>query len=152
MVWRAFANCKVGDLHKVKGRLNQTSYHSILQHHTIPSVMRLVGQGFVLVQDNDPKYTSKLCQRYIKSKEEKHILQLMSWLAQSADLNPIELEWDELYQKVRAEQATNPAYHWQLLQESWVDYLQSLVKRMQKICEAMIAAKRGQFWWIKSLS
>ena len=33
----------------------------------------------------------KLCQRYIKSNEEKHDVQLMSWLAQSVDLHPIEL-------------------------------------------------------------
>ncbi len=28
------------------------------------SGMQLVGQGFVFMQDNDPKHTSKLCQRY----------------------------------------------------------------------------------------
>ena len=96
MMWGAFVNCKVKDLYQVKGRLNQTRYHSILQHHAIQSVMWLLDQGFELIQDNDPKNTSKLCQRYIKSKEEQHILQLMSWLAQLADLNPTELVWDEL--------------------------------------------------------
>ena len=33
MVWWAFANFKVGDLHQVKGKLNQTSRHSITQSH-----------------------------------------------------------------------------------------------------------------------
>ena len=47
------------------------------------------------------KHTSKLCQRYIKGKEEQCILQLMSWLAQSADLNHIEMVKEELNQKVR---------------------------------------------------
>ena len=61
----SFANWEVENLHQVKGKLNQTSYHSILLYYTIPSGMRLVGQGFVLMQDNDPKHTSKLCQRYI---------------------------------------------------------------------------------------
>ena len=73
-----FVSCKVGDLHQVKGKLNLTGYHSILQHHTIPSGTQHVGQGFVLMQDNDTKHTSKLYQRYIKSKEEQHILQLLS--------------------------------------------------------------------------
>ena len=68
MVWEAFAICKVGDLHHVKNKLNQTSYHSILQHYVITSGMRLVDQEFVFMQDNDPKHTNKLCQRYIKSK------------------------------------------------------------------------------------
>ena len=61
MVWGAFANCKVGDLHQMKGKLNQTGNHSILQHHTIPPGTRLVDQGFILMQHNDPKHTSKLC-------------------------------------------------------------------------------------------
>ena len=79
-----FANCKVGDLHLVKSKLNQTSYHNILQ-----------SLNFVLIQDNDPKHTSKVCQRYIKSKEEQCVIQ-------AADLNPIELVWDELERKVKA--------------------------------------------------
>ena len=91
MVWEAFANCKVGDLHQVKGKLNQNGYHSILLHHAFPSWMQLVSQGFELIQDNDPKHTSKLCQKCIKNKEEQHVLQLVSCLVQSADLNCIEM-------------------------------------------------------------
>ena len=132
-----------------EGQMNQTSYHSILQHHMIPSGMWLVAQGFVLMQDNDPKHTCKLCQRYIKSKKEQHVLQLMSWLAQSADLKPIELVWDELDWKIRAKQPTNVTHLWCFLQESWVElssvYLQSLVERMLRICEEVIVAKGGHF-------
>ena len=62
----------------------------------IPSGTCFVAQGFVLVQNNDPKHTSKLCQRYIKRKGEQHVLPLISWPVQSADLNPIELVWGEL--------------------------------------------------------
>ena len=49
-VWSggAFANCKVMDLHQVKGKLNQTGYDSILQHHAIPSGTWLVSQRFIL--------------------------------------------------------------------------------------------------------
>ena len=48
MVWEAFANCNVEDVHQVKGQFNKTGYHSILQHHVTPSGTRLVGhQGFV---------------------------------------------------------------------------------------------------------
>ena len=73
----AFADCKVGDLHHMKGKLNQTGYHSIQLHHAIPTGTQLVGQGVVLMQDNDPKHAFKLCQKYIKSKEEQHFFQLM---------------------------------------------------------------------------
>ena len=52
----AFANCKVRNLHQVKGKLNQSGYHSILLHHAIPSGTRLVAQRFVLIKDNDPMH------------------------------------------------------------------------------------------------
>ena len=94
----------VGDLQQLKGKLNQIGYHSKLQHHAIPFGTGLLGKIYVLMQDNDPKHTCKLCQRYIKSKEEQHIHQLMPWLVQSEDLNPIDLVWDELDWKVRAKQ------------------------------------------------
>ena len=42
--WRAFTNCKVKDLYQVKGKLNQTGYLSILQHHVILSGTWLVNQ------------------------------------------------------------------------------------------------------------
>ena len=149
LVWEAFANCKVGDLHQLKGKLNQTGYHSTLQHHAIPSEIWLVGQGFILLPDYDPKHTSKLCQWLIKSKKIQHVLQLMSCLVKSADLNPIELVWNELNQLVRAKQATSAAHFWQLWQESWEElssiYLQSLVERIPRICVAVIVAKRGSF-------
>ena len=46
---------------------------------------------------------------------------MMFWLAQSADLNRIELVWDELDRKVRAKQTTSTDRHWELLQESWAE-------------------------------
>ena len=95
------------------------------------------------MQDNDPKHTSKLCQRYIKSKEEQHVLQLMSWPVQLADLTPIELLWNKLDWKVKI----NPEIQLTSGKESWKElflvYLQSLIEKMQKICEPVIAAKGG---------
>ena len=115
------ATIMVWGLHQVKGKLNQTGYHSLLQHHMILSGIQLMGQEFVFMQDDDPKQASKPCQRYIKSKEEQHILQVMSWPSQSVDLNPIKLVWDELEEKARAKQPISVAHLWQLLQESWAE-------------------------------
>ena len=60
--------------------------------HTVAScdpTLNVACQGPVLTQDIDLKPISKIYQRYIKSKEEQCVLQLMSWPAQSTDLNPI---------------------------------------------------------------
>ena len=57
MVWGTFTICKIGDLYQMKGKLNQNGYNNMLQHHAIPSETQLVGQEFVLIQDNDPKHS-----------------------------------------------------------------------------------------------
>ena len=67
--------------------------------------MHPVGQGFVLMQDNYPNSARGTL------KAKRNILQLV----QLADLNPIEIVWDELNQKVRAKQPTSAAHLWKLL-------------------------------------
>ena len=129
----------------------QLSKHTTASHNLIwNAVCR-----FLLMQDYDPKHTSKLCQRYNKSKEEQHVFQLISRPTQSVDLNPIELLWDEPEQKVRAKQPISAARLWQLLQGSWAElssvYFHSLLERLLRICEAVITAKRESFWWMQSL-
>ena len=62
------------------------------------------------------------------------------------NINPNELVWDELNQKVRDKQPTRVAHLWQLLQENGAGlysvYLQSLVPRT---CDTVRAAKEGYF-------
>ena len=146
MVCGAFVNYKF-DLLQFKGRLNQTGYHSIRQHHVMPTGMGLVSQGFLLMYE--PNHANKLCQRYIKSKEEQLVFRVISWLSKSEDLNPVELVWEEPDRKVRAKKATSVVQLWHLLQESCEElssvYFHSLVKRMPRICEAMMEAKWGHF-------
>lgn len=149
MVWGCFAGSRVGDLYRVSGILKQHSYHSILQRHAIPSGIRLVGERFILQQDNDPKHKSKLCQNYLKKKEEDGKLENMEWPAQSPDLNPIELVWDELDRRVKAKQPTSATHLWELLKQTWEElseeYLISIVERMPRVCSAVISAKGGYF-------
>uniref|UniRef100_Q7M3L8 Orf within vasotocin gene (Tes1 element) n=1 Tax=Eptatretus stoutii TaxID=7765 RepID=Q7M3L8_EPTST len=148
MIWGSFAGSRVGDLHRVTGTLNRKGYHSILQRHAIPSGLRLVGQGFILQQDNDPKHTSRLCQNDLRREEQDGRLQIMEWPAQSPDLNPIELVWDELDRRVKAKQPTSATHLWELLQQSREElseqYLISIVERMP-VCSAVISAKGGYF-------
>ncbi|XP_011862993.1 PREDICTED: uncharacterized protein LOC105559370 [Vollenhovia emeryi] len=100
MVWGRFSYTSVGDLHRIKGILEQKGYHSIPSRHCIPSGKHLIDHGFIMQQDpNDPKHTSKLYYSHLHRKEESGELKMM--VCQSPDLNPIELLWDELDRRVR---------------------------------------------------
>ena len=149
MIWGSFAGSRVGNLHRVTGTLNQKGYHSILQCHAIPSGLRIVVQGFILQQDNNPKHTSRLCQTYLRRKEQDCRLQIMEWPAQAPDLNLIELVWDELDRRGKAKQPTSATHLWQLLQQCWEElseqYLISIAERMPRVSSAVVCAKGGYF-------
>ena len=134
MVWGSFAGSRVSDLQRVSGTLNQNGYHSILQCHAIPSGVRLVGQGFILQQDNDPKHTSRLCHNDLRRKEQECRLQITEWPAQSPDLDPIQLVWDELCRRMKVKQPTRATHLWELRKQCWEgiseQYLISIVERM----------------------
>ena len=135
MVRGCFGAGKVGDLYKVKG---------ILQCHAIPCAQRLIGANFLLQQDNDTKHTSKLCKNYFVKKQSAGILSVMEWPAQSSDLNPIELLWEQLDRMVRKKCPSSQSNLWEVLQEAWGEisshYLNKLTARMPKVCKAVIAA------------
>jgi hypothetical protein len=92
---------------------------SILQRYAIPSDLRLMGLTFVFQQDNDPKYTSRLCKGYLTKKERDGVLHQMTWPPQSPNLNPIEMVWDELDRRVKKKQSTGAQHMWELLQDCW---------------------------------
>lgn len=147
MVWGSFCHDGVGALVKINGILKKEQYHSILQRSAIPSGIGLIGHGFILQQDNDPKHTSKLCKHYLEKKEEEGILETMAWPPQSPDINPIELLWDELDRQVRKQCPSNQNDLWNCLNTAW-DHLeprtlQKLVERLPKICAAIIKARGG---------
>uniref|UniRef100_A0A096MC38 Transposase IS30-like HTH domain-containing protein n=1 Tax=Poecilia formosa TaxID=48698 RepID=A0A096MC38_POEFO len=83
----------------------------------------------------------KLWKGYLTQKESDGVLRQMSW-PQSPDLNPIEMVWGELDRRVKAKGPTSARHLWELLQDCWKTIL---VKRMPRVCEAVITAKGGYF-------
>ena len=137
MVWGCFGAGKVGDLYKVKGIFNK-------ERHSLPCGQGLIRANFLLQQDNDPKHTSKLCKNYLGKKQSAGILSVMEWPAQSPDLNPIELLWEQLDRMVHKKCPSSQSNLWEVVQEAWgeffSDYLNKLTARMPKVCKAVIAA------------
>ena len=115
----------------------------------LPSGRRLIGTGFVFQEDNDPKHSSILCRDYLREKERRRVLNYMVWPAQSPDLNPIELLWDEFDRKIRIKGLTSKTHLWQVLKEAWSEIqpetLEKLTNRLPRLCKAVIRAKGGFF-------
>ena len=114
MVWGCFGGGKVGDLFNVKGILKAITPFC----NAMPCRWHLIGANFLLQQDNDPKHSSKLCKNYLGKKQSAGILSIMEWPAQSPDLNPIELLWEQLDRMVRKRCPSSQSNLWEVLQEA----------------------------------
>uniref|UniRef100_A0AAZ3S1A8 Tc1-like transposase DDE domain-containing protein n=1 Tax=Oncorhynchus tshawytscha TaxID=74940 RepID=A0AAZ3S1A8_ONCTS len=65
------------------------------------------------------QHTSRLCKGYLTKKESDGVLHQMTWPPQSPDLNPIEMDGDELDRRVKEKQPTSAQHMWELIQDSW---------------------------------
>ena len=73
----------------------------------------------------------------------------MDWSAQSPDLNPIKLLWDEIDWYVKKFQVKSEEHLWELLQKAWIavtmETLNKLILRMPRIYEAVMKKRGGYF-------
>ena len=114
MMWASFGNYQVGDLVRVQGILEKNLYHRILWRNAIPSGKTLIGPGFILQQDNDPKHTFQKCRQYVERKQAAGVLQSMTWPPQLPDLSLIELLSEELDREVKAVSPSSENQLWQI--------------------------------------
>lgn len=81
-----FSYSGVGNLVKIDGKMTGESYVRIIDENLKPSAEKMGLSDFVFQQDNDPKHTSRVAQRYFEENE----VEMIEWPPQSPDLNPIE--------------------------------------------------------------
>ncbi|GJQ71289.1 hypothetical protein Trydic_g11026 [Trypoxylus dichotomus] len=67
-----------------------------VKHGGGSSGLSIIDDNFVL-QDNDPRDTSRLCREYLPAVDRESDIKIITWLPKSADLNLIELLWEELH-------------------------------------------------------
>ena len=137
----------VGMLIEVEGKMDADQYCQILDEGMVESFKKLeMEEGeWYFQQDNDPKHASWKTQKWFEDKN----IQVLSWPAQSPNLNPIEHLWDHLKHELQ-EYETLPcgAYElWDRLVEEWnaiaPEVCQNLIESMSRRIQAVIRAKGG---------
>lgn len=100
MVWGMFSWYGMGPLIRVDKRLNAQGYLSIIadQVHPIMLMMYPATDG-VFQHDNAPSHRAGIVDRWFE--EHDSDFSVLSWPAQSPDLNPIENLWDEVERGIR---------------------------------------------------
>jgi transposase len=134
MIWGCMGWHGVGILCEVEGRMNTEQYVSILEECLLKSMEEsgIDEEDIIFQSDNDPKHTSKLATKWF----EDHDITVLSWPAQSPDLNPIEHLWELLKRMLSAYQdPPNGLFQlWERVVEEWDKITK---EECQKLIESM---------------
>ena len=94
----------MGMFFRIEGKMNGAKYRVILVENLLQSTQDLkLGQRFTFQQDNDPKHTAKITQKWFRDTS----LNVLEWPSQSPDLNLIKLLWRDLKIAVQRRSLSN---------------------------------------------
>jgi DDE superfamily endonuclease len=147
MVWGGMGWNGVGKLIEVEGKMDAEQYCEILEEGLVESFETLEmeeGECY-FQQDNDPKHTSKKAKKWFEDND----IQVISWPAQSPDINPIEHLWEPLKCQLCQYETPPKGVHalWDRVSEEWnkisPETCQNLIESMLRKIQAVIRAKGG---------
>ena len=73
--------------------MNRAKYRELVDENLLQSNQDLrLGRRFTFQQDNDPKHAANTMHEWIRDKS----VNVLEWLSQSTDLNPIKHLWRDL--------------------------------------------------------
>jgi hypothetical protein len=98
MVWGCVTAIGMGCIVKINGNMDGPLYTKILKDDVLGTLKELSikKKNIYFQQDNDPKYTSKVAQKWFK----KNKLDVLDWAQSSPDMSIIEHVWEYLDRRV----------------------------------------------------
>lgn len=151
MIWGCITWEGVGFSCKIDETMDAELYAEILRGELMQTIdfYNLDHSKVIFQADNDPKHTSHLAQDTL---EELNV-EVMSWPAQSPDLNPIEHFWEYVDRKLKEfkEMVATKEELWErlesIVQEINKDLCQKLIATMPERVIDVIRAKGGYTRW-----
>jgi hypothetical protein len=144
-VWGCFTYEGVGELVQIEGTMDQQLYLSILQDDLLNTINNydLDPSTIIFQHDNDPKHTAKSVTRWLDQQE----FDVLTWSAQSPDLNPIENLWAIVKRRLNTYPSPPKGVLelWERVQAIWQgidgETCARLVDSMPRRVQAVLAAK-----------
>lgn len=141
MCWASFSARGTGPIHRINGIMDQVKYKNILNDVLLPFADDNLPITWIFQHDNDPKHTAKSVTKFL---QDEHI-KVLTWPAQSPDLNPIENLWNEVDSVVKSSCPRTLDALEIILKNAWknisVSKCQKLVASMPSRCQAVIKSK-----------
>jgi hypothetical protein len=147
MMWGCMLWDGVGNACRIDVRMTGQLYTEILEDDFLGSLELCDkdASDVIFQQDNDPKHTSKVAKEWFQTND----IEVLSWPAQSPDLNPIEHLWWHL-KKQLGKYDTPPGGMvelWERIEREWhnikPEVCQNLIESMPRRVAAVIKAKGG---------
>jgi len=150
-VWGCLTSSGVGYLVRIEGGLDAELYCRILEEDLFSSLhyYDLDTNDIIFQQDNDPKHTAIRTKKWFEDNE----IEVLSWPAQSPDLNPIEHLWNDIDRRLRAldTQIRGKDMLWEKVSEVWnetsIETCTRLIETMPERINDVIKAKGGYTRW-----
>ena len=132
---------------KIEGGLDAQLYTEILEECLLGTLSdySFNRSNLVFQQDNHPKHTSKLAQKWFKDNK----IELLSWPKQSPDFNPFEHLWVQLKRRLAAyeTESTSMQELWERMETEWekirIEECKKLINSMGERVNSVYKAKGG---------
>ena len=147
LMWGCMTYSGIGYGCQIEGTMKAEDYCNVLAT-SLKDTLEFWGldkDKVIFQQDNDPKHTSKLARAWFASEG----IQVMSWPAQSPDLNPIEHLWRHLKMKLGRYELRAKGVHelWERCDHEWNSFTQEDCRKyfdsMPARVKAVLKAKGG---------